>query len=437
MDNISAPTLVLASQSPRRRELLQKAGLVFQVSPIQVSEIPDENLNLTDRIQRLSEEKMSAWLKSEKALISQANLVLTADTLVALDGKTLGKPKDRLEAEQFLTRLSGRSHEVITALSLFDRNTKRLITKHAKTEVWFRKISPVEVKWYISTNEWCDKAGGYGIQGRASRFVSRIEGPYDNVVGLPVELFEAMVGELGMVLPRRSLSVIEQNLVDIYKSIEKACLDCGRMPGHVRLVAVSKTHPIEMVRAAYAFGQVDFGENYVQEALPKIEAFPNAKWHFIGGLQSNKAKNVVGHFDIIHSVDRPSLVSSLVKAARDQSTSQSVMIEVNVADETTKAGVSIPNLPKLVEEIMLHPELKLVGLMAIPPLATDEAAARPMFQKLREEFEKVRASIRDEEKRIEFSELSMGTSSDFVAAIKEGATIIRIGTTIFGARAVV
>jgi len=194
--------LVLASQSPRRRELLQRAGFSFTITPPQISEIPDENLNLEDRIRRLALDKAFACLDSGKVPESRENLVLSADTVVVLDGQILGKPKDQEENRRFLLRLSSREHSVITAVCLVEGKTRRCAVGHDVARVEFRALAAAEIDAYVVSGEGLDKAGGYGIQGDSGKFIARLEGAFDNVMGLPVMLVERLLRENGWTVER-------------------------------------------------------------------------------------------------------------------------------------------------------------------------------------------------------------------------------------------
>jgi septum formation protein len=190
--------LILASQSPRRSELLKKAGFEFAILPSQISEIPDENLNLPERIRKLAWEKAEAVAKSGNISKNQGNLILSADTVVVLEDQILGKPLDRTENRQFLTRLSGGEHSVITAICLLDVDRGVSVTDHEVSKIWFRSLSEAEIEAYISNGDGLDKAGGYGIQNpMIAAFVERVEGPFDNIVGLPVELVKKVLRENG------------------------------------------------------------------------------------------------------------------------------------------------------------------------------------------------------------------------------------------------
>ncbi|MES2965225.1 MAG: Maf family protein [Bdellovibrionota bacterium] len=197
------PRLVLASQSPRRRELLSLAGFDFTTTSLQISEIPDENLNLPDQVRGLAVQKADAWWAQAKASERQGILLLTADTVVILDGQILGKPKDQKENRRFLKALSGRFHEVITAVCLVEGSTAKRVVDHDVAKITFRELTDSEIDEYVASGEGLDKAGGYGIQGPAGQFVAKLDGAFDNVMGLPVALVEKLLAENGWNLERR------------------------------------------------------------------------------------------------------------------------------------------------------------------------------------------------------------------------------------------
>jgi pyridoxal phosphate enzyme (YggS family) len=224
---------------------------------------------------------------------------------------------------------------------------------------------------------------------------------------------------------------LQENLEALREDMAEAEKRSGREPGSARLVAVSKLHPAEDVARLLGLGQRVFGESYVQEAVAKQEELAglDAEWHFIGGLQTNKARFVGGRFALVHSVDSSKLARLLHKHAQDRSTVQRALIQVSLAGEIQKSGIVEDELPSLVEECMDLPGLDLVGFMTMPPFFDDPEAARPYFRRLRE--------VRDEmEQRFgaRFPELSMGMTGDFAAAIEEGATLVRVGTRLLGAR---
>jgi pyridoxal phosphate enzyme (YggS family) len=214
--------------------------------------------------------------------------------------------------------------------------------------------------------------------------------------------------------------------------MEKAARKAGRDPAGIRLIAVSKTKPVSMIREAVAAGVTDLGENYVQEARDKIPQISgNVTWHFIGHLQTNKAKYVARLFDWVHTVDRVEITDALNRRAEMENRTLNVLIEVNVGKEETKSGIMEENLLPLVAHVAEKPFLSLKGLMVIPPLTLEPEEAREYFIKTRRLAEQVEAQHIP---NVSMEELSMGMTSDFEVAIEEGATMIRVGTAIFGPR---
>ena len=214
---------------------------------------------------------------------------------------------------------------------------------------------------------------------------------------------------------------VAAGLSRVRERIALACSRSGRDPASVRLIAVSKTKPVELLRVAAAAGQRIFAENYAQELKEKSDALPGVEWHFVGALQTNKAKLVVGRAALIHTCDRLALAQELSKRARAAALVQRVLLEVNVGREAQKAGVLPENVPELLEQVRALPALACEGLMCIPPAEGDP---REYFRKLRQLGN-----------ALGVAELSMGMSADYEAAIEEGATLIRVGTAIFGERA--
>ncbi len=227
---------------------------------------------------------------------------------------------------------------------------------------------------------------------------------------------------------------IAHNLEALRQAMAEAARAAGRHPAEVRLIAVSKTQPPQAVRAAIAARQLEFGESTVQEALGKIPQLRcyGAIWHFIGHLQSNKAKFIPGNFHWVHSLDSLKLAEQLDRRAREAGVQIQVLIEVNVTGDPRKHGVAVGELEALIEQWLATPpaNLALRGLMTIGPYPASESEVRASFAKLRELRDRCRSrfGLRD------FTELSMGMSGDYPAAIQEGATLVRIGTAIFGQR---
>jgi len=224
---------------------------------------------------------------------------------------------------------------------------------------------------------------------------------------------------------------IERNLGAIRLRIARAARAVDRDPSDVRLIAVTKTHPEAVVRAAVAAGLLDLGENRVDELVAKQEVVL-ARWHLVGQLQRNKVRAIVGRVALIHSVDRVPLIDAVGRRALELGLVQDVLIQVNVGDDPAKGGCSLADAGELVSYAAGTPGIRVTGLMTVPPLpgvgvAPDEAA-RPMFRRLREERDELRARFP------ELVELSMGMSDDLESAVQEGATMVRIGSALFGTR---
>jgi pyridoxal phosphate enzyme (YggS family) len=222
-------------------------------------------------------------------------------------------------------------------------------------------------------------------------------------------------------------------LAGVREQIARAADRARRNPSSIRLVAVSKTFDAEHVRAAADAGQIDFGENKVQEALEKMDRTSNLplRWHLIGHLQSNKAKKAGGRFDTIHSIDGAELGRTLDQAALGANRRVEVLVQVDLAGEPTKHGAREDELPAIFEAARAWRACRLSGLMILPPAVDDPDAARPYFRALKRLRDRLLAGGVDPSM---LAELSMGMSHDFAAAVEEGATLVRVGTAIFGAR---
>ena len=226
---------------------------------------------------------------------------------------------------------------------------------------------------------------------------------------------------------------VADRLAEVRGRIASAARSAGRDPASVRLIAVSKTFPIHLVREACAAGQSDFGENRVQEGLQKISASTDLeiRWHLLGHLQANKARKAGLAFSVIHGVDSVELLQKLEAAAGDAGRSPELLIQVDLAGETTKHGLPPDEVPRLFEAAAAARAARVVGLMTLPPLPATPEDSRPYFRRLRE--------LRDEWLTSGvpaplLRELSMGMSGDFEVAVQEGATMVRVGTAIFGSR---
>ncbi len=229
---------------------------------------------------------------------------------------------------------------------------------------------------------------------------------------------------------KNKLVSLQDNLNSVRQRIRAACDRCDREPNSVTLLAVSKTHPPETIQTAADLGLLFFGENKIQEAKAKIPSCPGKlRWHFIGHLQSNKCRDAVELFEMIQSVDSLPLAQEISKRAEQSTKTMPVLLEVNVAGESSKFGYQPEKLLAELKELKALPRIQIHGLMTVPPWTAEPETARPHFKRLRElkkQCEEILAAP--------LPHLSMGMSGDFEVAIEEGATIVRIGTALFGPR---
>ena len=230
---------------------------------------------------------------------------------------------------------------------------------------------------------------------------------------------------------------IASALQDVQARIEAACARVDRAPGSVTLVAVSKTQPFVAVEAGYAAGQRDFGENRLEELWSKVEAARNRgldeiRWHLIGPIQSRKTSQAVGPFALIHALDRVKIARRLSRDAIADGQVLDVLLEVNISGEASKHGFSPDELRAAAATLGALPGLRVTGLMTMAPLVDDAELARPVFRGLRE----LRDELAQRHPKMDWRHLSMGMTNDFEVAVEEGATIVRIGSAIFGPRAV-
>jgi len=227
---------------------------------------------------------------------------------------------------------------------------------------------------------------------------------------------------------------IAKNLAEVRRRIEAAARSSGRENENIKLVAVGKTHPADVVRRAIDAGTNVLGENKVQEAESKINDIGRgaAEWHLIGHLQSNKARRAVELFDVIHSLDSAALAQRLDRMCNElQRTELPVLIQVDLAQEATKSGAAENQLPEIIDVVKQATALRLIGLMTVPPFFDDAEQVRPFFRRLRELRDELKLQDAFGDQR---GELSMGMTHDYEIAIEEGATMLRIGTAIFGER---
>jgi len=226
---------------------------------------------------------------------------------------------------------------------------------------------------------------------------------------------------------------IKKNIATIKTQIRKTAIDCNRDPETIMLIGVSKRKPAHLIDQAIEAGHENFGENYIQEAMEKIDLIgkDRACWHFIGHLQSNKAKFAVKYFDFIHTVDTLKLAREISKQAGKINKTQNILLQVNIAEEKTKSGADAQQILDLAEEVSQLGNLSINGLMCMPPFFNDPGAARGYFKQLKSLSQKIENK---DLPNVSMTHLSMGMSNDFKVAIEEGSTMVRVGTAIFGSR---
>jgi len=345
---------------------------------------------------------------------------------VVLDGQILGKPKDEDGAVQMLEALSGRGHAVISAWALAGPSGVSAID-HRVAEVWFRPLATPDIEAYVATGEPMDKAGSYGIQGHGGALVERFEGDFSTIIGLPIGPVLSGLVAAGIEPP--PMSAVARRAAVIRGRIAAACDGMDRSPAEVTLVGASKGQSLGPIRDALAAGVTDLGESYVQEWQKKRSALKaEPRWHFIGRLQRNKAKLLVGEVALIHGVDSPRTIRTLGRLARERDVTVSLLLQVNLSGEHSKGGVTPDELSDIVNLARGVEGVSVEGLMSLPRPG-GLAETRASFRRLR--------ALRDVEARPEspLPSLSMGMSGDYDAAIVEGATHVRVGTALFGPRA--
>ena len=226
------------------------------------------------------------------------------------------------------------------------------------------------------------------------------------------------------------MNSIAENLQRVREQIASAAAKSGRSADDVELVAITKTHPAEKVREGIEAGQTLFGESRVQEARVKIPELPSSlRWHFVGHLQKNKVRQGLPLFEMIHSVDSLPLAEDINRVSQEEAFHPRVLLEVNVAGEGSKFGFSPQKLRDEMEALLALPRLSILGLMTIPPLADEAEASRKYFIQLRELRDRLQTEF-----RVDLAQLSMGMTHDYAVAVEEGATLVRVGTAIFGER---
>jgi PLP dependent protein len=226
------------------------------------------------------------------------------------------------------------------------------------------------------------------------------------------------------------MNSIAENLQRVREQMAQAAAKAGRAVEEIELVAITKTHPADTVREAIQAGQNLFGENRVQEARGKIPELPSSiRWHFVGHLQKNKVRHALPLFEMIHSVDSLALAEDINRIAQEEGLHPRVLLEVNVAGEGSKFGFSHDKLRAEMEPLLALPRLSILGLMCVPPIAEEAEASRKYFVQLREIRDRLQTEF-----NVDLAQLSMGMTQDYWIAVEEGATLVRVGTAIFGER---
>lgn len=412
---------VLGSGSPRRRAMLAGAGIAAAVHTADIDETPTTGEGPLDFTARMAREKAAA------VAAKQGRPALGCDTTVIVDGDILGKPVDDADAAAMLLRLAGRSHDVISAWAIAAPDGIRRVG-HSVTTVRFRPATVAQIEAYVATGEPRDKAGAYGIQGHGMRLVDGYDGDYLTVVGMPLgQVLDGLVAEGLLPAPPSALAA---RAMVLRGRIAAGCDAAGRDPADVTLVGASKAQPLGLIEDALAAGVRDLGESYVQEWAEKAAALagraPAPVWHFIGRVQRNKAKHIA-EADLVHGVYAARTAEALGKRARAAGRILPILIQVDLAGEASKGGVSPEELGPLLDEIAGIDGVRVDGLMTLPP-QEGLAGARARFAELR--------ALRDGSQTAErpLPVLSMGMSGDFDAAVAEGATHVRVGTALFGPR---
>lgn len=445
--NVPCFSWVLGSQSPRRKTLLKYLGVPFDSLPANI----DESIKATEKPSvyalRMAEEKalkVAEKLAQQELKNSMAKptLIIGGDTVVALGEKVLGKPLSESEALATLTELAGQEHQVWSAWAVvqFMHGQEPIILTSgvSKSTVNMRELTKDEIIEYIASGEPMDKAGSYGIQGQGGRFVSRVEGSFFSVIGLPMlDLYTALV-EKGLIFDQTGF--IKRG-IELRERVAFAAWRSGRSVDAVNVLAVSKFHSLESIKQAYMCDFEHFGESYVQELLNKHDELKQYQqqlgpadrsnyepvWHYIGGIQTNKAKRIGENSHWVHGLSRFSEAQKLAQGAQASGNSIQAFIQVNLAKEKSKSGLDEAKLRSLLEACEKLNGLKVVGLMTFPPLDEPENN-RKYFRVLR--------TLRDqlESEGYHLPHLSMGTSDDFEVAIEEGSTWVRLGRSLFGER---
>jgi MAF protein len=422
--------IILASASPRRKELLSKVFSI-EIVPADIQETPYEKEKASFFVQRMSREKaQQCAMKLKKE--NDHQIIIAADTIVVVDDRILGKPLNAEHALEMLNSLNAKSHQVLTAYAIADQNGQILSAGLHEAQVQFKNNTTQVLSDYVQSKEPLDKAGAYGIQGLGANLIESLKGSYFAVMGLDIVSICQDLIKLNLVdLPKTSLAIQYFTIID---QIKNAWFR-SKLRQDVQLIAVSKYQSIQAMHMVYQFGQMDFAENYQQEWLDKRDQIQSdlslstfkPTWHFIGQIQSNKAKKIGEFADFVHGVYKEEQIKKIAQGAESQNRKVRILIQLNLSQEATKGGVTKDELAQIMDIVKSYPSLQLIGLMTFPPEGTAEES-RKYFKQLRE----IRDQFRTEQ--LPLSELSMGISHDFEVAIEEGATMVRVGSALFGAR---
>jgi PLP dependent protein len=419
--------LFLCSKSPRRAQLLKNLGISFEIVPIDTSESFPKDLTPEEIPIFISHKK---WETAQSQVTVSPCFILTADTMVFLDQKPLGKPKDREEALHFLKLLSGQTHFVITGFSL-GLSTERFprVQKAVTSTVQFKILEEQAILDYVDSGSPFDKAGGYGYQeDQGFNFVRSVTGSESNIVGLPIEEVLSELHKLTQDYLKSSPSLKEESLDHSQRKLLEVK---SHLPTSCQIITVSKKQPLEAIESLYKQGHLDFGENYSQELIEKqfhLKHLKDLRWHFIGALQKNKIKHLIGHVQLIHSVGSLETCLLIDDLAQKKNLIQDILLQVNLAHEPTKNGWMDSFLLESLDLLSKLTHIRIRGLMTLPPLHDNPEVMRPFFQQLLQLQKEIALKIPT------CQELSMGTSHDYLIAVEEGATMIRLGTILFGNR---
>jgi MAF protein len=423
--------LILASASPRRKELLSKVFSI-EIVPADIQETPYEKEKPTFFVQRMSREKAQQCAMKLKKENNKDPIIIAADTIVVLGDRILAKPLNPENALEMLMSLNGKSHQVLTAYAIADQNGQILSAGLHEAQVQFKDNTQQILSDYVQSKEPLDKAGAYGIQGLGAKLIESLKGSYFAVMGLDIVSICQDLIKLNLVdIQKTKLAIQYFSIID---QIKNAWFR-SKFRQDFQFIAVSKYQSIQAMHMVYQFGQIDFAENYQQEWLDKrdqIQSDPSLStfkptWHFIGQIQSNKAKKIGEFADFVHGVYKEEQIKKIAQGAESENRKVSILIQLNLSQEPTKGGVSEAELPKIIEIVQSYPSLQLRGLMTFPPEGTAEESRR-YFKELREIRDRFRTD------KLPLSDLSMGISHDFEVAIEEGATMVRIGSALFGER---